>query len=373
MCGVIVSFLLYPTIPGMPFSTESEGQVLHTASKIISLGANTNHSLTMAVRRYRWPDIAWLMERGATLDTDALALFFEGALDAGGLPPLELCQLLLDRGVDVNACIWDRQAWQGTPTVAASLNGELPFTQLCMGAGRNIGIMQWNSTDTLSAGSKPPEASNPRLGIDSESNNLDLDYSRHARYGTVLIEACARRGVTEICQLLVKHGADVHAVLDPKVGRFGTALIAACAYHRTDICKILLDRDVDVTTISWRRPTLPDAKPILTTALITASGTGSLEICRLLLARGSDVNARPPYEANGFKSQGTALIAAASGGHIKVCHLLLDHGSDVNSIALCARYSTALIAAASRKKWKVCQLLLDHGADITSSFLNILH
>jgi ankyrin repeat protein len=142
----------------------------------------------------------------------------------------------------------------------------------------------------------------------------------------------------------------------------------------TAICKLLLDNDVNVTTMSWRRPGGSiEAKPIRTTALITASGYGSLEICRLLLARRADVNATPASDANLFQSQGTALIAAASGGHIRARQLLLDHGSDVNSIALDAKYPTALIAAASRNKWKICQLLLEHGADINLFFPNIPH
>jgi hypothetical protein len=73
MCGVIISFLLYPyrTIAGRSFLFDSEGQVLHAASKIMSLGANIDYSLRVAVQRYRWQDIVWLMERGATPDTDA--------------------------------------------------------------------------------------------------------------------------------------------------------------------------------------------------------------------------------------------------------------------------------------------------------------
>jgi hypothetical protein len=68
MCGMIISFLLYPypTIAGRSFLFDSEGQVLHAASKIMSLGANIDYSLRVAVQKYRWQDIVWLMERGAT-------------------------------------------------------------------------------------------------------------------------------------------------------------------------------------------------------------------------------------------------------------------------------------------------------------------
>jgi hypothetical protein len=159
--------------------------------------------------------------------------------------------------------------------------------------------------------------------------------------------------------------------MESGIGRFGTPLIAACAFNRHGICRILLGCGVDVETISWRVPKSL-GQPLITNALLTAASCGGLEICRLLLCQGADVNVIIPADNSAlFRSQGSALIAAASYGHKDVCQLLLDHGAKVDEIALDAKYPTALIAAASRNRWKVCQLLLDCGADVNLLIPNV--
>jgi ankyrin repeat protein len=378
MCGEIATCLLYPPIPGIRMSIYPRDQALQVVSKIISFGANIHHPLRAALRRCRWQDVVWLIDRGARPDIDALAMILECTTFPGyRFPPTEVCKLLVNHGVDVEAYIHSGD-WVGTPIIAASVNGDSVLAQLLVVAGADVDAMPWKLIGPLPM--KRVSSEEDKLGFSSiyqsklRRLSVLLKLGR-PEFGTALIEASAR-GHTEICRLLVKHSKDVHKVLESGIGRFGTPLIAACAFNRLEICRILLECDVDATTISWRVPwTLAissRAKPLITNALIAAASSGGLEICRLLLARGVDVNIIiPPDETNPFRSQGAALIAAAENGHIRVCQLLLDHGANVDVIASGANYPTALIAAASRDSGKVCQLLLDHGADINLFVPNI--
>jgi ankyrin repeat protein len=294
-------------------------------------------------------------------------------------PPTEVCKLLVNHGVDVEAYIHSGH-WVGTPIIAASVNGDSVLAQLLVAAGADVDAMPWNLIGTLPM--KRVSSEEDKLGLSSIylsklQRLIVLLKLGRPEFGTALIEASAR-GHTEICRLIVKHSKDVHKVLESGIGRFGTPLIAACAFNRLETCRMLLECDIDATTISWRIPkTLAmssRAEPLITNALIAAASSSGLEICRLLLARGVDVNVIiPPDETNPFWSQGAALIAAAENGHTGVCQLLLDHGANVDVIVSGASYPTALIAAASRDSGKVCQLLLDHGADINLFVPNIAY
>lgn len=366
MCGIIASFLLYPPFSKTRFSTESNGRAKQAFSKIMSLGANINHSLRVALRRRHWQDILWLIERGALPDPDALAQILKDTCYPSHIedfPPLDVCQLLIERGVDVNANICDKEGWQYPPIITASIGGRVALAQLLVEAGANVNAILLNS------GRMPPN----NLGVSNSNSELhaDSDDSRPSNsgevgYGTALIAACAR-GHVEICRLLLKHGADAQPKLEPKACGFGTALVAACAYNHPNICKILLEHDVDVTTMTWRilKPWKGcKVKLLPTNALITAASNGNLESCRLLFARGADANAISLDETNLFTTHCTALISAASNGHIEVCNLLLDEGSDVNLVVSSAKYPTALIMAASRGYMGICELLLNYGADV---------
>ena len=100
---------------------------------------------------------------------------------------------------------------------------------------------------------------------------------------------------------LIAAGANVNAVMKPYVGRFGTALVAACAEESENICWILLhDRTIDITTATWRilraRPKYLKSLdslhvPVYTNPLVTAASNCLHNICRELIERGADVNA----------------------------------------------------------------------------------
>lgn len=313
----------------------------------------------------------WLIVKGAVPDPDALTIILQDTYSLShsqASPPFEVCRILIERGVDVNAKVCDRGGWQYPPIVIASIGGTEDLAQLLVKAGANVNAMPSKSNGRLLGHS---EVSNSNLEPHPEFDDSKPCNSEEVGYGTALIEACAR-GHEGMCRLLLKHGANAQPKVEPKVGRFGTPLVAACAYNQPDICTILLEHGVDVKAKTWRILKLWRGRkviPLLTTdALITAASSGSWESCRLLLAHGADANAISLNETDLFTSHSTALVAAVCNGHTEVCQLLLEQGSDVNLVTPSAKYPTALIAAASRGLVWMSELLLNYGADINLFF-----
>jgi ankyrin repeat protein len=379
MCGKIASFLLYPTF-SQTCSSDFDGRVWRAIEKLSAFGANLSLPLRVATLRRKWQDMLRLIEYGAIPDTDCLALTLSDTPYTHRCPPLDLCQVLIDRGVDVNATHTTpyQGIWHVAPLIAATIANNPALVRLLLAAGANVDAKPLIADDRASECSDLYDSrpgNNPKLSLPSDDTHIhwrgeNCSMCGTVWYGTALIAACAR-GYGEICQVLVEHGADVQAVVEPSVGRFGTALVAACAYNHPDIYRILLDHpSLDVTMTTWRIPNIPSPRPIYTNALVTAASSGGLEICRLLLERGADVNSVPLDETNEFNTQATALIMASLGGHIAVCKLLVEHGADVNIVVPGARYPTALFAAAQRGKISVGDWLLEHGAEINQIFIS---
>ena len=136
MCGTIASFLLYPSFPESRLSTKSDEQSKQSFSKIMSLGANINHSLRAALRRRCWEDVLWLIEEKAVPGPDAYI-----SSPKEDSPPIDVCRILIDRGVDVNAKVCDKTGWQYAPIVTASIGGKLDLTQLLVKAGADVNAM----------------------------------------------------------------------------------------------------------------------------------------------------------------------------------------------------------------------------------------
>jgi hypothetical protein len=100
MCGVIITYLLYPYIPGL-LSSYPVDEALQAISKVIPLGANLSDPLRAALRTHRWHDVRWLLERGAKPDIDALARIHACSTDRHTaslypFPPTSLYKTLID-------------------------------------------------------------------------------------------------------------------------------------------------------------------------------------------------------------------------------------------------------------------------------------
>ena len=158
-------------------------------------------------------------------------------------------------------------------------------------------------------------------GADVHAND-DLALSLASLYGEVAI-----------VEVLLAHGADVHAADD-------VALRDASRYGRAAVVEVLLAHGADVHALN-------DA------ALVNATYNGHLAIVEALLAHGANVHAA------GDK----ALVNASLEGHLAVVEVLLAHGADVH-----ARDDAALRFASANGRLAVVEVLLAHGANVHANY-----
>jgi hypothetical protein len=168
-------------------------------------------------------------------------------------------------------------------------------------------------------------------------NNLDLtndekyyEIDKKFKAGEeVSFKDAARLGHTEIVELLLEKGADVHANNDE-------ALRWASENGHLEVVKLLLENGADVHANNDE-------------ALRWASENGHLEVVKLLLENGADVHANNEY----------ALRWASENGHIEIVKLLIEKGADVH-----ADNEYALRYASYNGHLEVVKLLLEKGSDV---------
>ena len=126
------------------------------------------------------------------------------------------------------------------------------------------------------------------------------------RHGSVLQTASSFGGDKEIVKLLLERGADVNA----QGGNYGSALQAASVRGHKEIVELLLERGAEVNAQGGHYGS----------ALQVASHAGHKEIVELLLERGADVNPQEgPY--------GSALQAATHFRHHEIVKILLERAN----------------------------------------------
>lgn len=397
MYGEIVCSLLYPGFT-QPSSFVSDGRLWKLIEKLLARGANIGLPFRAAMVAREWHDMVQLIECRFNPGTDSLAMVLAESPYSRLSPSLDLCHVLVDQGADVNASYRDSDYpdWLITPLIAACILGELPLINWLLSAKANFDSIPMRHDDyrISHASCSDREASgNIQLRTtNSLSKNAELEPIRlqprskedpvpeKIWYSTPLIEACARSH-NEICEALVAAGANINAVMKPYVGRFGTALVAACSQQYKHIFWILLkDPAIDITTATWRirrargrrREYIePIYDPVYTNPLVTAASSGHYYICLELIERGADVNAIPLDTNSEFHTEATALIRAAACNYFGICKLLVLHGADVNIVVPeAAHYPTALIAAVSQNEWAMIKWLLSQGAEINHPLLS---
>jgi ankyrin repeat protein len=154
----------------------------------------------------------------------------------------------------------------------------------------------------------------------------------------------AREGNIEICELLIKNGADVNAKVE-KVGNNETVFTIAAKYGHMETCKLLIKNGADVNAkvergwdTDW-------------TALMEAAASGHDNVCRLLIEKGANVDAK-----NRFGETALMIAAKSPYGHmVELCSLLVENGADVN--AKDNQNKTALMHAESKYNKETAEFL----------------
>ena len=323
---------------------------------------------------------------------------------------LEMTELLLDHGADVNANLLLTSytySDRSTPLKAAVETGRLDIVQLLLrggarvndlGPGREISALQMAAAKgklelvqlLLDAGADVtappyPDWGETALQAAAGTGNVEvvqLLLSRgadvnapHEEYRYTALGSAARSGNVDVTQLLLFHGAtDVtsalklagksasvvnllirswtttHALLDDACGR--TAVRAATRCGDFGLVQMLLKCKISVNA------PCTGADTIWHTPLQIAAHQGDIKIAELLIDYGADVN------APAVSGHATALQAAVSGNHIQLVRILLDRGADVNAPNFEGR--NALAAAANQCNSEVLQLLWSRGADMNT-------
>ena len=164
-------------------------------------------------------------------------------------------------------------------------------------------------------------------------------------YGRPLCAAAAT-GYTDICQILIQHGADLEKGVSDKHGGTGTPLGLAARFGRETTARLLIKNGAYVEGNSgfYHGP-----------AICAAAYNGHEHIVRLLLEHGANVNGRGPDGK-------TSLHGAARGGHLGVVKVLLEHNADIE--ARNKYMETPLIRAAINDQTEMTGFLIEQDAEI---------
>ncbi|KAI0547823.1 hypothetical protein F4679DRAFT_552833 [Xylaria curta] len=183
-------------------------------------------------------------------------------------------------------------------------------------------------------------------------DDAEFDITLTNSVGCSLLGLAAMGGYNQICDNLIRRGADVNMQL--QYGDYGSALAAAVYGGELEVVQLLIDNGADVNM----QLQCGDYGSALAAAVTTSNGE---EVIRLLIDKGADVNMQLQHG-----HYGSALAAAAAASEKKgVVKLLICRGADVDMQLQCGDYGSALIAAIAHGKTQTIKfLVLDAKADV---------
>ncbi len=199
---------------------------------------------------------------------------------------------------------------------------------------------------------------------------VPADYSER-RIAESALHAAARLGLTDVGQVLIEHGADVHAVSQSQA----TPLFLALSENRGSMAELLIRHGATVTGRLPSGMTLlhlaarRDRAPLVTrliemgcpieskdaggrTPLYAAVEENALSSCRALVASGASV-------ATSDRGRTPLLDTAVRNGNVPVVRFLLEQGVDPNG-----RYAVFGAIQHWRGSPEVLQLLIQYKADL---------
>ncbi|GAB7322314.1 hypothetical protein MBLNU13_g03290t1 [Cladosporium sp. NU13] len=197
------------------------------------------------------------------------------------------------------------------------------------------------------------------------SPDVVIGYDQKTPLQYALAQANLDKGVSDLVQLLLEHGARVNL---PWANGTSSPLVYAAGNCRVDIVQLLLTAGADVNAhASTGEITALQAAAggyIGFPGFRAQAGSDRLKTAQLLLDAGADVNAK----ADTIWSRGTALQEAMRSENVTLVHMLLSHGADVNAPAS-FETETPLQSAVSTGNLDIIDLLLTWGAsDIPAAF-----
>jgi ankyrin repeat protein len=268
--------------------------------------------------------VRWMLDHGA----DVNAAPFHGPASAhtnlerplhwaASVAPIDVVRLLLDRGADVEGC----QKWC-TPLLHALRAGRTDVARLLRKRGAREHFL------TRVAAGNFREVARVLHADPSRAHQAD-------EYGTTALHLAAELWDVELVNLLLKHGADVHAV----------------DAHRETVLHRLAVRLFDEVLFAWLD------KPADT--MHRRDPRQQIAVARRLVKAGADVNAR-----NWRKL--TPLHRAVRAGRVGFVRFLIENGADVNAADV-AGDTPLRRAVTDVKRLAVAALLIESGADLNAT------
>ena len=227
---------------------------------------------------------------------------------------LEILQILLNAGADVNACFKNSRRTALTRAVEKQSIGIVKFL---LGSGADV------NGYTL-AHDSPEYSDLPLLIGDGYHSDDTLNYTP--------LQAASFHQDTEIAKILIEAGADVNMDCTAPILSESRGFIMTIRKHE-------------------------DHLVFYGTAVQIAARQGNVSLIRLLYHAGADVNA-PAYRWGGR----TALQAAVEGENYSVIGFLLAAGADVNAAAAERDGITALAAAIASQDPNILSSMHEEGA-----------
>ncbi|CDS37799.1 ankyrin domain repeat containing protein [Echinococcus multilocularis] len=279
-----------------------------------------------------------LIEHGANINTHSTE-FKESALTLASYKGhAEMVKFLLDAGASHE----HRTDEMHTALMEAAMEGHVEVARLLLDHGANVNIPQdsFESPLTLAACGGHTELVHLLIGYEA-----DIEEVNDEGY-TPLMEA-AREGHEDTVAVLLAAGADVNAKTEETQE---TALTLAACGGFVEICEMLLKAGADIEVGSNG----------CSTALMEAAQEGHLELVRRLLHQGANLHAMTT-------SGDTALHYAAENGHLKVCKELINWGAGPNQPVVIEGAKTPLMKAARAGHLDVVQLLVECGFPVNQT------
>ncbi|KAF8132702.1 ankyrin repeat-containing domain protein [Mycena galopus ATCC 62051] len=272
------------------------GSNAHIFEFLVGCGANVDAVLPFASFLGEEEIVRMLLQQKVDLNSQGAfygKIFGTGLQAAALTGKLDVVQLLLHRGADVNA----GGGHYGTALQAAALVGNLDIVQLLLYEGADVNAGDGQYGTALQAALYKGHVETAELLLEW---NVDVNAKGD---GPTALQAALYGGHVSIASILLSRNADINA----KGGHYPTALQAALYGGHWPIAQLLLDLGADVNS----------------QALQAALYGGHVAIAKSLLNKGADVKA----QGGGYP---TALQLALSGGHINIVPLLLEKGANVN-------------------------------------------
>lgn len=249
----------------------------------------------------------------------------------------DVCRILIKYGADVNRV--DKSVEDGeTVLMLAAERGHTDVCALLLDNGADTACISREGCNALHL------AGNASIADMLVKAGLPVDSRTDVKDETPL-HCAAAAGLPDVCEALIRMGADVNAVS----GTDRTALLWAVEAGNEQVVKLLLDNGADASFHSDREDCY---------VINYVCNKFNTNILAMLLKAGAKVDS-----ATG-KDKFTLLHEAAWHGNAAATEALIDAGA---SIELKDMYKeTALFTAACHGYTEVCRILLRHGARVNN-------